>query len=106
MFLEANMPPGEVRHVLEIGAGFGRTAQTLVSLWDNLESYTIIDLPEVLTLSREYLKKIFGGGGSKFCKLRFVDALSFEARRDELHVDLVINIDHYCPAKNQIKSIG
>ena len=63
MFLEASMPLGGVRHVLEIGAGFGRTAQALLSLCDDIESYTIIDLPEVLTLSREYLKRVFGGGG-------------------------------------------
>ena len=67
-------------------------AQALVSLCDNLGSYTIIDLPEVLTLSGEYLKKVFGGGGYK---LRFVDALSFEAKRDALHPDLVINIDSF-----------
>ena len=79
MFLEANIPLSEVHDVLEIGAGFGRTAQALVSLCDNLESYTIIDLPEVLTLSREYLKKIFGsgGGGKKFLQISFFDCVFF-----------------------------
>lgn len=64
MFLEENMPLQELNHVLEIGAGFGRTAQALLKLCDGIESYTIIDLPEVLTLSREYFKMVFGGVSS------------------------------------------
>lgn len=93
-FLDANLRIGELNHVLEIGAGFGRTAQALVNLVENLEAYTIVDLPEVLALSRAYLEQVLDD--TKFAKLRFVDALSLDAAHDDIPpVDLAINIDSF-----------
>ena len=93
-FLDANLNTGEIRHILEIGAGFGRTAQALVSLFADLEVYTIVDLPEVLALSRAYLKQVLDE--TKFAKLRFVDALTLGSGHDGIPtIDLVINIDSF-----------
>jgi putative sugar O-methyltransferase len=51
----ATAPP---QHVLEIGAGYGRTAYLFLSLYENCR-YTIIDIEPALTLSKWYLGKLF-----------------------------------------------
>jgi hypothetical protein len=90
MFVEAALPPERLRTIVEIGAGFGRTAQAFLCLQDQLQSYTILDLPEVLRLSELYLRRVLPP--ALFAKLRFVDAL---ASRVEIAADLVLNIDSF-----------
>ncbi len=93
-FLDANLEFAQINHVLEIGAGFGRTAQALVKLVPNLGSYTIVDLPEVLLLSSGYLGQVLEK--DEFAKLRFVDAMSLVKQQFEFpDLDLVINIDSF-----------
>ena len=93
-FINANLNFDEVGHVLEIGAGFGRTAQALIKLVGSIKKYTIIDIPEVLSLSSGYLKKVLKR--EEFAKLNFVNALSLPKVHHNLHpVDLVINIDSF-----------
>lgn len=55
-------------HVLEIGAGYGRTAHALLSIWPQL-AYTIVDIEPALSISRWYLTSLFPDR-----RLRFVDA--------------------------------
>lgn len=55
-------------HVLEIGAGYGRTAHALLSIWPHL-AYTIVDIEPALSISRWYLTSLFPGR-----RLHFVDA--------------------------------
>jgi putative sugar O-methyltransferase len=43
--------------VLEIGAGFGRTAHVILEYLKEVKSYFIYDLPEMLTVSAAYLEK-------------------------------------------------
>jgi putative sugar O-methyltransferase len=93
-FLKGNMNLEKIAHVVEIGAGFGRTAQALIKLAGNIKKYTIIDIPQVLSLSRSYLAQVLNR--EEFAKLGFVNALSLP--RDRLcfdPVDLVINIDSF-----------
>lgn len=93
-FLHENLNLSKIDHVVEIGAGFGRTAQALIKLVGNIKTYTIIDIPEVLSLSYRYLEKILEK--EEFAKLDFVNALSLPGdRRDFHHVDLVVNIDSF-----------
>lgn len=93
-FLDAHLDFAGIGHVLEIGAGFGRTAQALVKLVPDLGSYTIVDLPEVLQLSSGYLGQVLEK--DEFAKLRFVDALSLAKQQFEFpDFDLVINIDSF-----------
>jgi hypothetical protein len=47
-------------HVLEIGAGFGGTGHWLLKIRQNIESYTIIDLPIINVLQGYFLAKVFG----------------------------------------------
>ena len=93
-FLNKNLEVDELNYVVEIGAGFGRTAQALLKLIRNIKTYTIIDIPEVLSLSSRYLKKILTK--EEFDKLRFKDAQKLSQERcDSCQIDLVINIDSF-----------
>lgn len=47
-----------VRSVLEIGAGYGRTAYVLLSLLPD-SSYTVVDIEPALSISRWYLTSLF-----------------------------------------------
>ena len=73
--------------VCEIGAGFGRTCHTLLSLTE-VERYMIIDLPEVLVLSKAYLCQVLNE--KLFKKISFLSADNYKSMGD---FDLVINID-------------
>ena len=84
----------KINHVLEIGAGFGRTAQALIKLVENINTYVIVDLPEVLLLSRKYLKKVLSQ--EEFAKVKFVNALLLKENQSRfIPIDLVINIDSF-----------
>ncbi len=101
-FLAKNIGLADVRHVIEIGAGFGRTAHALLKLSNAVETYTIIDLPNVLKLSSLYLKAVLNE--RELAKLKFVDALGL-ADNKELPcgtADLVINIDSYQEMKPEV----
>lgn len=90
-FLDRNPAFKNVRTVAEIGAGFGRTAHTLLKLCPQIESYTIVDLEPMLKLSSGYLKKVLG---DQFSKMRFVAAHD-EKTWSNLGADLAINIDSF-----------
>ncbi|MBE7423370.1 MAG: hypothetical protein POELPBGB_04142 [Bacteroidia bacterium] len=101
-FLAENIDLTGVGCVIEIGAGFGRTAHALLKLSNAIETYTIIDLPNVLKLSSLYLKAVLDD--REFAKLKFIDALGLADNR-ELPcgaADLVINIDSYQEMKPEV----
>lgn len=79
--------------IVEIGAGFGRTCHALLCSFP-VERYVIVDLPEMLSLSSTYLRKVLTP--EMYEKISFVDAL---ANRDfpnfSQQSDLVINIDSF-----------
>ena len=80
----------EIKSVVEIGAGFGRTCQALLCLEPEIEIYTSIDLPEVLNLSKLYLKKAIP---ELIDKVEFIDYRSGLFK--ERVADLAINIDSF-----------
>ena len=82
--------------VCEIGAGFGRTCHTLLSL-TNIDNYTIIDLPEVLALSKAYLSQALDE--EEFKKITFLCADSCKSIEN---FDLVINIDSLQEMPNEV----
>lgn len=47
-------------HFLEVGAGYGRTAYALLSLYPNAR-YTIVDIEPALSIARWYLTRLFDG---------------------------------------------
>lgn len=91
LFLEQAFDLKAVRSVVEIGAGFGRTCHALLALSDQIERYSIADLPEMLDLSRRVLAKAVPG---HFHKIEFIDATNTGAWQN-LSADLVINIDSF-----------
>jgi putative sugar O-methyltransferase len=93
-FLRKNLSLEKIGHVVEVGAGFGRTAQALVKLTETIKKYTIIDIPEVLSLSSKYLEKVLNN--EEYAKFDFVNAQALtDGRRDFYPIDLVINIDSF-----------
>jgi putative sugar O-methyltransferase len=90
MFLEASVGMSSIGSVVEIGAGFGRTCHALLALAPRLERYTIVDLPQVLALSRSVLAQVVP---DHYDKIRFIDAT--EGGWQEIQADLAINIDSF-----------
>lgn len=73
--------------VCEIGAGFGRTCHSILSIY-KIKKYIIIDIPEILNLSKTFLKNALNK--ENFEKITFLDAKDFKSIKI---CDLVINID-------------
>ena len=90
LFLESAIDLKSVRSVVEIGAGFGRTCHTLLAL-GGVKQYVIVDLPQVLELSRRALAKLIP---QHYDKVRFIDATN-EKDWQGIAADLVINIDSF-----------
>jgi len=59
--------PRPVRSFLEIGAGYGRTAYVLLSVFPNC-TYTIVDIEPALSLSRWYLMQLFPADRLRFLR--------------------------------------
>ena len=74
--------------VTEIGGGYGRTAHAIISLYSDIEVYNIIDLPEVLDISRQYLREVLSN--KLFRKLKFIPTEEF---LKVAFSDIIINID-------------
>jgi putative sugar O-methyltransferase len=91
LFLDSHMDLGGLKRIVEIGAGFGRTCHTLLSQVPTIKNYTIVDLPEVLSLSREYLARAIP---DHYPKIDFVEC-NDTGRWHHLKTDLAINIDSF-----------
>jgi SAM-dependent methyltransferase len=79
--LRGNVP----RSILEVGAGYGRTAYTLLNLFPNA-TYTIVDIEPALSISRWYLTSLIPAE-----RLRFVTPLAVTHIQPG-SVDLVVSI--------------
>ena len=84
------------RHIVEIGSGFGRTAHSILSNF-KIDRFVIIDLPEILEVSKCYLKKVLDS--ESFKKLEFVSNANY---RDIGYFDIAINIDSMQEMPNDI----
>jgi len=93
MFLEQASDAKPIRSVVEIGAGFGRTCHAMMALapLGQIEEYVIVDLPQVLSLSRRALARLIP---QQYGKVRFIDATQVDEWRG-LRCDLAINIDSF-----------
>ncbi len=89
-FVSAHMPLKEAA-ILEIGAGYGRTAHAFLSCFP-VASYTIVDLPNCLELSRRYLAGVLGAG--EYAKVKFLTPEAFFGA-DREGFDLCVNIDSF-----------
>lgn len=89
---DADVLDKEVQTVVEIGAGFGRTCHTLLTLAPAIRRYLIIDLEPMLRLARAYLQRVVPNGEVTF--VAHDDNVEI-AKIAELRPDLVINIDSF-----------
>ena len=89
IFLEENLNFFSISSVLEIGGGFGRTCETILKLANNIDTYTIVDLPEVLNLSKLYLRQAIP---DLIHKVIFQDAT---LKNQISGTDLIINVDSF-----------
>lgn len=90
-FLSKSFNLNTIESVVEIGAGFGRTAHTLLKLCPNIKRYTIIDLAPMLKLSSKYLEKVLSDDAKK---LNFIAATEI-GEWGKIKADLAINIDSF-----------
>jgi len=84
--------------ILEIGAGYGRTCHAILSN-HLVKSYTILDLPNCLELSRRYLTEVLDK--ESLSKVIFVKVIDF-SNMDNHHFDLCINIDSFAEMESEI----
>ena len=91
LFLSKHSDIKAIRNIVEIGAGFGRTCHAFLTFLETVESYTIIDLPELLMLSKMFLKQAVP---EHYHKIRFIENID-EQSIINLSTDLVINIDSF-----------
>ena len=90
LFIQKNIELKKLKKIVEIGAGFGRTCHALLTLIDSVEEYIIVDLPEVINLSSNFLKKAIP---EHFSKIRFIK--NIEYLNYSYDPDLIINIDSF-----------
>ncbi|WP_221349859.1 putative sugar O-methyltransferase [Streptomyces beigongshangae] len=88
-FMEKNVDL-DGRRVLEIGAGYGRTCHTLMSNKD-IVSYTIIDIPTTMALSRKYLRTVLSE--EQFGRIDFIPIDEIEESLGSARFDLCVNVD-------------
>lgn len=91
IFLNENLEFNKIKTITEIGAGFGRTCHTLLSLNPHIEKYIIIDLPEILNLSKLFLSKVIP---ECFNKVEFISNEDINTL-SPISSDLTINIDSF-----------
>ncbi len=78
--------------LLEIGAGYGRTCHSIISLFPSINSYSIVDFPQMLNISKAYLSRVLTT--KEFDKIQFLDFSQFrDLEKKKIYFDLVMNID-------------
>jgi len=91
LFLQEAADLSKVSSVVEIGAGFGRTCHAILCL-TKVSRYVIVDLPEVLNLSSQYLRRVLPS--EQYRKIEFINARETD-RWTGVEADLSINIDSF-----------
>lgn len=76
---EPPMEPDGLRTVLELGAGYGRTAYVFLSLLPHVR-YLVVDIPPALYVAERYLTQVFPGRAA----FRFRPFQDYESVRAEL----------------------
>ena len=81
------------KKVMEIGAGFGRLAHSIIQNFENIEKYIIIDLDEILELAKLYLREVLNN--KEFSKIEFISNNNIKSIEGEDLIDISINIDSF-----------
>jgi putative sugar O-methyltransferase len=97
LFLKDNII--DVKKICEIGGGFGRTAHAMLYNFDNIEKYYIIDLPNCLALSRNYLHLVLPSNLYQKCIFISTEDLDIN---NFIQIDLFINIDSFAEMDREV----
>ena len=102
------------KSILEIGPGFGRLTHSIISNFNNIENYFLIDLDWMLDISKAYLKEVLNK--ENFSKIKFISVeeynnKNFDIISSQSKIDMAINIDSFQEmptdvAKDYLKFIG
>ena len=76
--------------ILEIGAGFGRLPHVILENFPNVNKYVICDLPEMLSISELFLRKVLSK--DLYNKVIFIENYNYP---NVGNIDLSINIDSF-----------
>lgn len=79
-------------HVLEIGAGYGRTCHAVMSN-HHVSRYLIVDLENSLTLAHNYLERVMDA--DRFSRIEFIPAQDVEYALNDSRFDLCVNVDSF-----------
>ena len=79
--------------VMEIGAGFGRLAHSIIQNFINIDRYIIVDLDDVLDLAKIYMSKVLSK--REFSKIDFVSHHNIYDIEYSDKIDISINIDSF-----------
>ena len=90
-FLDSTLK--HVSSVCEIGAGYGRSAHSILSLYPSIEKYFIFDLEDVLNLAKKFLLKVLPQEIYK--KVVFLSVGKNNDVFDKISADLCININSF-----------
>jgi putative sugar O-methyltransferase len=85
--------------VLEIGAGYGRTAHTLLSNHE-IAAYYVVDLENSLDLARAYLGRVLWP--EDFARIRFLPAEELDGELRSTSFDVCLNIDSFAEMDPEI----
>ncbi len=97
-FINKNLDFKSVKNIIEIGAGFGRTTHVLLNNVDSIEKYVIIDLPELIKISKDYLKNVLSE--KLFSKIYFYS--NTDKGIESLESDLVLNINSFQEMQSEV----
>lgn len=97
LFLKDNM--SGITTICEIGGGFGRTPHAMLYNFDNIEKYYIIDLPNCLTLAKNYLYLVLPS--NLYQKCIFISTEDLDITNFP-QIDLFINIDSFAEMDNEV----
>lgn len=78
--------------IMEIGAGYGRTAHFILSNY-NIREYCIVDLENSIYLSRQYLSEVLDK--HNLSKVKFISVDEFARRNDAATFDLCLNMNSF-----------
>lgn len=92
----------KIRRIVEIGVGYGGQCRILVKYLKNVEKYYLFDLPEVLQLSRTWLKKTFSEEKEYAKKVEFIDGTGVDIDR---RCDFVISNYAFSELTREVQDI-
>ena len=75
-----------IERIVEVGAGFGRTAHMILANMDLIQEYVILDFPEMLEVSSSYLRRVLPH--ETFKKVKFVTAETYKSSNYDLSIQI------------------